>query len=78
MSPSLQGRARRLAYSWFRTVFLTASHQAAWRFCRRHWPAFLEQARQQRLRAAVPEDAPVRLVRRDPGRGDGGRRGKRA
>ena len=71
MSRSLQGHARWLAYSWFRTVFLTASHRAAWRFCRRHWPAFLDQARQQQLRPAVPEDAPVRLVRRGPARGDG-------
>jgi hypothetical protein len=62
MSEAIVCRARRLAYAWFRTTCLTASHRAAWRFCLRHWPAFLAQALQKRLRPTVPEDAPVRLV----------------
>jgi hypothetical protein len=62
MSGSLPCRARLLAYSWFRTKCLGASHQAAWRFCRRHWPAFLVRAREERQPRTAPEDAPVRLV----------------
>jgi hypothetical protein len=65
MSEAVRRRARLLAYSWFRTTCLEASHQAAWQFCRNHWTAFLGQALPEQQRpswSARPEDAPVRLV----------------
>jgi hypothetical protein len=64
MLERLRCRARLLAYSWFRTTYLAASHQDAWRFCCNHWHTFLRQALQEQDAAVTAplEDAPVRLV----------------
>lgn len=50
----LKIKAHYLAYRWFRTNNLEASHPEGWTFAEENWHAFIEEAREELFGDQVP------------------------